>query len=188
MRLALVLVVLAVVAMLVASRLRAAARAIPAQPPLQLDRANREVNFTATVQAAAESLDHVVVSKDSAQAASALFVSDSTDEAVLAAFAALEPGHDAGGEAVDLLVQWAGSGGRHSMADMLALAHPRSPRLDFRLPGNARLDASDAGCIVRVASSSHPNIQGTVANSIADGLPRPGTAVVLTLKSRMEEA
>jgi hypothetical protein len=188
-RIALILVVLAVVAMLVASRIRAAARGIVPDPPLQLDQTHREVRFTATLQSAVGALECVVRSKESAPLTSALFVSDSSADSVLAAFGALDPHHGGDGAPVDLLVHWPGSGGRRFVADIIAEGRPRSPRLDFRLPGNAEPEESEAGCIVRVASSSHPNgIQQTTGGSIAERFPRPGTPVVLTLKSRMEEA
>jgi hypothetical protein len=188
-RIALILVVMAVVAMLVASRIRAAARGIVPDPPLQLDETHREVRFTATLQSAVGDLGCVVRSNDSAPLSSALFVAHSSADAVLAAFGALDPHYGGDGAPVDLLVHWPGSGGRRSVSDIIAEGRPRSPRLDFRLPGNAGPEESEAGCIVRVASSSPPNvIQQTTGGSIAEGFPRPGTAVVLTLKSRMEEA
>ena len=189
MRIALIFVVLAVVAMLVASRIRAAARAVEPDPPLQLDQARREVRFTATLQPAAGALECVVRSMESAHQAPALFLADSSADSVLAAFSAIDPHHRASAAGVDILVRWPGSGGSHSVSELLAQGPPASPRLDFRLPGGAGLDDHGAGCIVRVASPAQPDIiQRTANDSMAEGFPRPGTVVVLTLKSRMEEA
>jgi hypothetical protein len=189
-RVALLLVVLAVVAMLVASRIRAAARDALSHSPLEVNHAGREVTFTATIQPFAPALHHLVAAKDSAPAGSALFLSDPSDDSVLGAFATLEPREGTpDGAPVDLLVQWPGSGGRHSLRDIIAQAHPEAPRLDFRLPGIATRHRSDAGCIVLIGSSGDPAVtEGAAGQSIADTLPRPGTAVVLTLRSRMEEA
>jgi hypothetical protein len=187
-RIALIFVVLAVVAMLVASRIRAAARGVEPDPPLQLDQARREVRFTATLQPAAGDLECVVRSLESAHQASALFLTDSSADSVLAAFSAIDPNHGTSA-AVDLLVRWPGSGGDHSVSELLAQGPLPSLRLDFRLPGGAGLDDHGAGCIVRVASPAQPDIiQRTAGHSMAEGFPRPGTVVVLTLKSRMEEA
>jgi hypothetical protein len=183
LRLPLILVLAAVVAMLVASRVRAAARAIPPQAPLEIDRVSGELRLTASVRSSAPPPDLVVASKDSPHAHSALFVSDSTCDEVRTALATLGLDGDGGGAPVALHVQWPGSGGRHPVAGILAEGEPGSARLDFRFCRNAGLDESDVGCIVRVASPGRPSSdQGTVSRSIADRLPRPGTTVVLTLR------
>jgi hypothetical protein len=183
--------------MLVASRVRAAARALPAQPPIEIDTTSEELRLSASVQSTAQPPDLVVASKDSPHAHSALFVSDASYEEVRTALAALAAAREGAGAAdghgdatpLAVHVQWPGSGGRHPLADVLAEGGPGSARLDFRFPGHAGLDESDAGCIVRVASSSRPNAgPGTAVTPIADRLPRPGTAVVLILRTSMEEA
>ena len=142
-----------------------------------IDKAAREVRFTATVQPTAMSRPfgvqghHAIVWKKGKSQRWALFAADASDHDVRLALDALgarrgenltpaawnereneqnrEPDKRVDGSPIDVFVEWRGSRGRIPLGDLLAEeGHPR-PRLDFRYGGNERWQAEfHSGCIV----------------------------------------
>lgn len=177
MRFALALVAAALVAMLVASRIRAAARTETSTPPLQTDRERQEVRITATVQPGA--MDHplgvkghhAIVWKEGRSSSWALFTSDASDHDVRLALDALgahrgenlsaaawnaredpsnpEPEKRVEGTPIEVFVRWNGSGGPVPLSALIAEKGHPAPLLDFRYGGNERYQTDfKSGCIL----------------------------------------
>lgn len=191
------------------------------------DRARREVRFTAKVQPRAMSRPfgvqghHAIVWKGGRAKTWALFVSDESDHDVRVALERLgakpgenltpatwnerdnpksaEPDKRVAGTALDVFVEWRGSGGRIPLARLLAEEGLGAPRLDLRYGGNERWQKEfKSGCIVclyscpggAVGNHAHPIRDyvrdGVVYSSIPDRLPPSGTRVTIIMKVRME--
>ncbi|HET7437680.1 MAG TPA: YdjY domain-containing protein [Thermoanaerobaculia bacterium] len=147
-----------------------------AAPPT-IDRAHREIRFTATAQPDAMSRmfgvqgHHAIVWKDGKSSRWALFASDASDAEVRAALNTLgakpgenlrpaawterenannpEPDKRVEGPAVEVLVEWPGSHGRVPLASLLHEEGLVTPHLDFRYGGNQEYQKEfRSGCIV----------------------------------------
>ncbi|HEX2832875.1 MAG TPA: YdjY domain-containing protein [Thermoanaerobaculia bacterium] len=141
-----------------------------------IDRAHREVRFTATVQP--DAMDrmfgvkghHAIVWKGGKSQRWALFAADTSDHDVRLALDALgakrgenltpatwnerddpknsEPDKRVEGTAIEVFVEWPGSKGRIPLAQLLTENEAR-PTLDFRYGGNERWQKEfQSGCIV----------------------------------------
>ena len=194
---------------------------------LTLDKPAHEVRFTATVQPTAMARPfgvqghHAIVWKEGKSQRWALFAADASDHDVRLALDALgakrgenltpaawnerddeqnhEPDKRVDGSPIDVFVEWRGSGGRISLADLLAEEGQPRPRLDFRYGGNERWQKEfHSGCIVclyscpggAIGNRVHPIRDyvrdGVVYTSIPKRLPSSGTKVTITLKPRQE--
>lgn len=142
-----------------------------------VDRAAREVRFTATVQP--EAMDrlfgvrghHAIVWKGGKSHKWALFAADASDRDVRAALDAIgarrgenltpaawnerddpknaEPDKRVEGSAIEVLVEWRGSRGRVPLGRLLAEKGHAHPQLDFRYGGNEAWQKEfQSGCIV----------------------------------------
>jgi hypothetical protein len=140
-----------------------------------VDRAHREVRFTATVQPTAMSRPfgvqghHAIVWKEGGSKRMALFVSDASDHDVRVALDALgahrgenltpdswnarkdpdnrEPDKRVEGSRVTVFVAW--NGKRVPLSQLLAEEHRGAPLLDFRYGGNEKYQKEfKSGCIV----------------------------------------
>ena len=145
-------------------------------PSLQVDRANREVRITASVQPGAMDRlfgvrgHHLIVWKEGGAHEHALFVSDASDHDVRAALDSLgarrgenltpaswnarndahnpEPDKRVEGTAVEVFVEWP-SHPRVPVASLIREKNAPAPRLDFRYGGNERWQKEfRSGCIV----------------------------------------
>jgi hypothetical protein len=141
-----------------------------------IDRAQREVRFTATVQP--DAMDrmfgvkghHAIVWKGGKSQRWALFAADASDHDVRAALDVLgakrgenltpaawnerddpknpEPDKRVEGTPIDVFVEWPGSKGRIPLAQLIT-EKGAAPRLDFRYGGNERWQKEfQSGCIV----------------------------------------
>ena len=164
------------IAGLAALLVSAASQAAPPAKPA-VDRKQREVRFTATVQPGAMHRPfgvqghHAIVWKDGRARFWALFVADVSDHAVRVALDALgarrgenltadswnrrddpkstEPDKRVEGTPIDVFVEWKGSRGRIPLAQLISEAREPAPRLDFRYGGNERFQVDfKSGCIV----------------------------------------
>ena len=197
MRGAAALVAAALLAMLIASRLRAAARNQPPPPPLELDRQRGEVRLTATVHPAAlDARGHVVAWKEGGAAATALFTADASDHDVRVAFDGLRV--DGGGiqtgqegAPIEVFVQWAGSGGRVPLAELLSAGGQEVVRLALDRPSERPASEVESGCILcleprgHVAGIRERPVRDVIYSALQSKLPPLGTTVTLILK-RME--
>lgn len=147
-----------------------------AAPPA-IDRAHREITFTATVQPEAMSRafgvkgHHAIVWKDGKSSRWALFAADASDAEVRRALNALgahagenlrpdawnerddphnpEPDKRVEGTPVGVFVEWRGSRGRVPLAALIHEEGAAQPRLDFRYGGNQEYQKEfKSGCIV----------------------------------------
>lgn len=204
------------------------AHAAAASSQVALDQARGEVRFTATVQPDAMSRPfgvqghHAIVWKGGRSRFWALFVADASDHDVRVALDALgarrgenltpdswnaradpdnqEPDKRVEGTAIDVFVEWPGSGGRVTLSQILAEKGHATPLLDFRYGGNERFQKDfRSGCIVclyscpggAIGNHTHPIRDyvrdGVVYSSISSKLPPEGTRVTIILKPRQEE-
>ncbi|HYM60389.1 MAG TPA: YdjY domain-containing protein [Thermoanaerobaculia bacterium] len=142
-----------------------------------IDKARREVRFTATVQPGAMARPfgveghHAIVWKGGKASFWALFSADANDHDVRVALDALgakrgenlsedswnarndpgnpEPDKRVDGAPIDVLIEWQGSNGRRPLALLLAEKGRPAPLLDFRYGGNERFQKDfKSGCIV----------------------------------------
>ncbi len=163
------------IAGLAALLLSTASQAAPAKPAI--DRKQREVRFTATVQPAAMDRPfgvkghHAIVWKGGRARFWALFVADVSDHDIRTALDSLgarrgenltadswnrrddlksvEPDKRVEGTGVDVFVEWKGSHGRIPLAQLVSETGHPSPLLDFRYGGNERFQVDfKSGCIV----------------------------------------
>jgi hypothetical protein len=188
-----------------------------------IDRPHREVRINATVQPHAMERPfgveghHAIVWEGGRSKAWALFVSDASDHDVRLALDSLgahrgenltpdtwnarenplsrEPDKRVEGSAVEVLVEWRGSGGRVPLARLLTEKGEPAPVLDFRYGGNERWQQEfKSGCIVCLyscpggaignhAHSIRDSVRdGVVYASVPERLPPAGTKVTIILK------
>ncbi len=150
--------------------------ALPTAKPI-VDRAHREVRFTATVQPGAMARPlgvkghHAIVWKGGNSKTWALFVSDASDHDVRVALDSLgaragenltpdsgnarkdpgnrEPDKRVAGTPVAVFVEWKGSKGRVPLGRLISEKQHAAPRLDLRYGGNERYQKEfKSGCIV----------------------------------------
>lgn len=163
-----------------------------------VDRARREVRFTATVQPNAMNRPfgvkghHAIVWSGGKSKNWALFVSDASDHDVRTALESLgakpgenltadawnrrddpmsgEPDKKVNGTPIDVFVEWTGSNGRVPLASLLTEKDRPAPRLDFRYGGNERWQKEfHSGCIVCLYSCPGGAI-GNHAHTIRDSV------------------
>jgi hypothetical protein len=160
---------------------------------------------------------HAIVWEGGRSKAWALFVSDASDHDVRLALDSLgahrgenltpdtwnarenplsrEPDKRVEGSAVEVLVEWRGSGGRVPLARLLTEKGEPAPVLDFRYGGNERWQQEfKSGCIVCLyscpggaignhAHSIRDSVRdGVVYASVPERLPPAGTKVTIILK------
>jgi hypothetical protein len=183
-----------------------------AASPLTVDRAHREVRFTATVQPSAMSRPfgveghHAIVWSGGKAKYWALFVADASDHDVRAALDSLgahrgenltadawnkrddpqcaEPDKRVEGTPIDVFVEW--NGRRTALADLLEEKGKPKPLLDFRYGGNERWQKDfHSGCIVCLYSCPGGAV-GNHAHPIRDYV-RDG-AVYSSLANRLPPA
>lgn len=142
-----------------------------------VDRAAREVRFTATVQP--DAMDrmfgvkghHAIVWKGGKSQRWALFAADASDRDVRRALDAIgarrgenltpaawnerddarnpEPDKRVDGSRIAVFVEWRGSGGRVPLGRLISEKHHDHPQLDFRYGGNESWQKDfESGCIV----------------------------------------
>ena len=191
-----------------------------------VDRARGEVRFTATVHPGAMERPfgvkghHAIVWKGGKSQRWALFVADASDLDVRRALDSLgarrgenltvatwterenprsaEPDKRVEGTAIDIFVQWRGSG-RVPLAKLVREKGHAAPRLDLRYGGNERLRPEfESGCIVclyscpggAIGNHAHPIRDwvrdGVVYASVPERLPPAGTKVTIILKPHLE--
>lgn len=144
---------------------------------LVVDRTNRELRITATVQPKAMDRmfgvkgHHAIVWRGGRAHRWALFVADASDHDVRIALDSLgakrgenltpdswnkrherssrEPDKRVEGTPLDVFIEWPGSRGRIPLANVLAEKNRKAPQLDFRYGGNERYQKDfKSGCIV----------------------------------------
>jgi len=151
--------------------------ALPANAAPIIDRAHREIRFTAVVQPGAMDRafgvkgHHAIVWKDGKSKDWALFVSDASDHDVRIALMRIgakpgenltpaawnerdddtnaEPDKRVIGTPIEVLVEWPGSKGRIPLARLIAEEGRPAPVLDLRFGGNEQWQKEfQSGCIV----------------------------------------
>jgi hypothetical protein len=163
-----------------------------------VDRAHREVRFTATVQP--DAMDrmfgvkghHAIVWKGGKSQRMALFAADASDHDVRLALDSLgakrgenltpaawnerddasnpEPDKRVEGSRVEVFVEWRGSKGRIPLAQLITEKNRAQPQLDFRYGGNERWQKEfQSGCIVCLYSCPGGAI-GNHAHPIRDAV------------------
>jgi hypothetical protein len=161
-----------------------------------IDRAHREVRFTATVHP--DAMDrpfgvqghHAIVWKEGRSRFWALFVADASDRDVRRALdslgaragenltldtwnrrddpASIQPDRRVEGTPIDVFVEWPGSKKRIALADLLTEEGKPAPLLDLRYGGNERFQAEfKSGCIVCLYSCPGGAV-GNHAHTIRD--------------------
>ena len=170
--------------------------ALHAAGAVTVDRARREIRFTATVQPNAMARPfgveghHAIVWKGGRSSFWALFAADASDRDVRRALDSLgaragenltpdtwnrrddpvsaAPDRRVEGTPIDVFVEWPGSKRRIPLAELIAEKGQRAPLLDFRYGGNERYqDEFKSGCIVCLYSCPGGAV-GNHAHTIRD--------------------